>query len=149
MKNILIVDDEEDILFTIKFGLESINKDYKIKTAKDGTECLKILNKEIPDLILLDIMMPNMNGWQVLDIILDRKQKLTKLIKLGMEISQLSDLDIILENPKWRNIPVFIITGMGTDDFKEQAKALGITYIEKPFTVDVLKDKIENYFHEK
>jgi CheY-like chemotaxis protein len=123
MKNILIVDDEEDILFTIKFGLESINKDYKIKTAKDGTECLKILKKEIPDLILLDIMMPNMNGWQV--------------------------LDIILENPKWRNIPVFIITGMGTDDFKEQAKELGITYIEKPFTVDVLKDKIENYFQEK
>ena len=123
MKNILIVDDEEDILFTIKCGLETINKEYKIKTAKNGTECFELLKKETPDLILLDLMMPNMDGWQV--------------------------LDIILENPNWRDIPVFIITGIGTDKFKEQAKELGITYIEKPFTVEVLKNKIDNYLSEK
>ena len=70
MKNILVVDDEEDILFSIKYGFEKFKQDFNIKTAKDGKECLNLLNKEIPDLILLDLMMPNMNGWQVLDIIL-------------------------------------------------------------------------------
>jgi putative two-component system response regulator len=121
--NILVVDDEEDILFTIKYGLEKIDKNYKIQTVKNGEECLKVLNKEIPDLILLDLMMPNMTGWQV--------------------------LDIILGNPSWRNIPVFIISGAGNTEFKEQAEDLGIPYIEKPFTVDLLKDRIDNYFMER
>ena len=120
MKNILIVDDEEDILFTIKYGFEEFKQEYNINTAKNGQECLKILKKEIPNLILLDLMMPNMNGWGV--------------------------LDIILGNPKWRNIPVFIITGAGSIEFQKQAEELGITYIEKPFTIDLLKDKIDNYF---
>ena len=123
MKNILVVDDEEDILFTIKYGFEKFNNEYKIITAKNGSECLNLLKEEIPNLILLDLMMPNMNGWEV--------------------------LHIILENPKWRDIPVFIITGAGKTEFKEEAEALGITYIEKPFTIDILKDKIDNYFIEK
>ena len=118
--NILVVDDEEDILFTIKYGLEKIDKNYKIKTVTNGEECLRALNEGIPDLILLDLMMPDMNGWQV--------------------------LDIILGNTKWRNIPIFIISGAGNTEFKEQAENLGIPYIEKPFNIDELKDKIDNFF---
>jgi CheY-like chemotaxis protein len=120
MMEILVVDDEKDILFTIKYGLEKIDKNYKIKTVSNGDECLKALNEGIPDLILLDLMMPNMNGWQM--------------------------LDIILGNPKWRNIPVFIISGAGNNEFKEQAEDLGIPYIEKPFSIDLLKNRIDNYF---
>jgi CheY-like chemotaxis protein len=123
MIDILVVDDEEDILFTIKYGLEKIDKNYKIKTVSNGDECLKALKEGVPDLILLDLMMPNMNGWQV--------------------------LDIILSNSKWRNIPVFIISGAGNNEFKEQAEALGIPLIEKPFTIDLLKDRIDNFFMNK
>jgi putative two-component system response regulator len=123
MKNILVVDDEDDILFTIKYGLEKINKEYKIKTVKNGSECINILNENTPDLILLDLMMSNMNGWQVLDIILGK--------------------------PEWRNIPVFIITGAGNDEFKEQAEDLGITYIEKPFNLNLLEEKIDELFNTK
>jgi CheY-like chemotaxis protein len=118
--NILVVDDEEDILFTIKYGLEKIDRNYNIKTVTNGEECLKALKEGVPDLILLDLMMPNMNGWQV--------------------------IDIILGNPKWRNIPVFIISGAGNTEFKEQAESLGIPYIEKPFKIDLLKNTIYNYF---
>ena len=123
MKNILVVDDEEDIRFTIKYGLEKINKEYKIKTAKNGSECINILNENTPDLILLDLMMPNMNGWQILDVILGK--------------------------PEWRNIPVFIITGAGSNEFKEQAEDLGITYIEKPFDINLLDEKIDQLFNTK
>ena len=122
MINILAVDDEEDILYTIKYGFEKFD-DFKINTAKNGEECLNILEHNIPDLILLDIMMPKMNGWQV--------------------------LDIILGNPKWRNIPVFFITGAGNSEFKKHAEELGITYIEKPFTIEDLKKEIDAYFMNK
>jgi putative two-component system response regulator len=118
MIKILIVDDDEDILVTIKYGLENINNEYKIKTAKNGSECLSLLNEEIPDLILLDLMMPNMNGWQILEIILGK--------------------------PKWRDIPVFIITGASNHEFKKQAENLGITYIEKPFDMDMVDGLITN-----
>ena len=58
MKKILVVDDEPDVRETVKIILEQ--KGYKVYTAADGDECIKKLNKETPDLILLDIMMPGM-----------------------------------------------------------------------------------------
>jgi len=123
MKKILVVDDEEDVLISVKQGLEYRNTEYKIQIAKDGKKCLNILTKEIPDLILLDLLMPNMNGWQV--------------------------LDIMRGNLKWRDIPIFIITAAEKPEFKKSAEELGITYIEKPFTIDELKVKIDNFFNEQ
>jgi len=123
MKKILVVDDEEDVLFSVKNGLEHRSDEYKIQTATDGEKCLHILTKEIPDLILLDLMMPNMNGWQA--------------------------LDTIRGNLKWRHIPIFIITAVEDSEFKNSAEELGITYIEKPFTIDDLKAKIDNFFNKQ
>jgi putative two-component system response regulator len=123
MKKILIVDDEEDFLFSVKNGLEYITDEYKIQTANNGEKCLNILNKETPDLILLDLMMPNMNGWQV--------------------------LDTIRGNLKWRDIPIFLITATENPEFKKTAEELGITYIEKPFTNYWLKEKIDNFFNKQ
>ena len=123
MKKILVVDDDEDVLFSVKNGLENNSDKYAIQTAKDGKKCLNILTKEIPDLILLDLMMPNMNGWQT--------------------------LDIIRGNLKWRDIPIFIITAVEDPEFKNSVEELGITYIEKPFTIDELKGKIDNFFNEQ
>jgi CheY-like chemotaxis protein len=123
MKKILVVDDEEEILFSIKTGLESKSNEYKIQTATDGKKCLDLLNEETPDLILLDLLMPNMNGWQV--------------------------LDTIQGNREWRDIPIFIITAVLDPVFKKSIENLGIIHIEKPFTIDDLKDKIDNYFNEE
>ncbi len=63
-KKILIVDDEKDILDLLEFNLEA--EGYKIVLAKDGEEALEKAKKKSPDLILLDIMLPKKDGWEVL-----------------------------------------------------------------------------------
>ena len=118
--NILIVDDEDDVLFSLKQGLEAMNHDYMIRLARDGKECLTCMKEQLPDLILLDLMMPNMNGWQV--------------------------LDIIQGNNQWRNIPIFIITSVHDLEFKRTVENLGIVYIEKPLSIDLIMDHINAYF---
>ncbi|HLF17302.1 MAG TPA: response regulator [Candidatus Omnitrophota bacterium] len=62
MPKILIVDDERISLALVKFGLKA--EDYEVITARDGEEGLKKVKKEKPDLIVLDIMMPNINGYE-------------------------------------------------------------------------------------
>ena len=57
---VLVVDDEEDIVELLKYNLEK--EGYSVKTALDGKEAVKISKKYIPNLILLDIMMPKMDG---------------------------------------------------------------------------------------
>ena len=123
MRKILVVDDEEDILFSVKYGLENSSDNYEIYTANDGIKCLDVINRDIPDLILLDLMMPNMNGWKV--------------------------LDKIQENPIWRDIPIFIVTAAVDPEFRIYADELGITYIEKPFDIKFLKNRIDNFFDKK
>ena len=69
MKKIMIVDDEKDQIFSVKTGFETAypNK-YEIIGAESGKKCFQLLEKKvIPDIILLDIMMPTMNGWEVFD----------------------------------------------------------------------------------
>jgi DNA-binding response OmpR family regulator len=62
-KKILIVDDEEDILYLLRKFLEDEN--YEVIEAKGGPQCLTMVEKENPDLIILDILMPDLNGWEV------------------------------------------------------------------------------------
>ena len=64
MPSILIVDDDPDILDGILLILESQN--YKLRTARDGVSCLEMLQEEIPDLLILDLLMPRMDGWGVI-----------------------------------------------------------------------------------
>jgi len=66
MKKIMIVDDEPDLIFSIKCALENFSEEYKVIGAESGRECFDLLkNGQMPDLIILDIMMPEMNGWDV------------------------------------------------------------------------------------
>ena len=116
-KQIMVVDDDLSLTKTIKFILED-SKDYNVISANSGFECLqKLRNNEIPDLILLDIMMPEMNGWQV--------------------------FEKIKENDDWKDIPIIILTAR-TDDLAEEAgRILGNDYIEKPFEIEVLISRID------
>lgn len=61
--NILIVDDEEDIVEMIRYNLEK--EGFSVSTAKDGKEAIEVAEKQIPDIIILDIMMPEMDGVEV------------------------------------------------------------------------------------
>ena len=117
----MIVDDEPDVIYTIKQGLEKLNPNYNVVGAESGKKCLDFLeNNQIPDLILLDIMMPVMSGWEV--------------------------LNRLREKAKWRNIPVVFLSAK-TDTF---SKTFGITvamdYIEKPFEIVDVKNRIEKVF---
>ena len=64
MKKILIVDDEPNIVMTLEYAFKK--KDFEVYIARDGGEALQILEKNIPDVVLLDIMMPNVDGYQTL-----------------------------------------------------------------------------------
>jgi two-component system alkaline phosphatase synthesis response regulator PhoP len=105
---ILIVDDEDHIRELIKFNLE--NNGYKIIEAADGVEALKLAKKETPELILLDVMLPGMDGYDV-----------CKEIRKNNEIS---------------NTPIIMITAKGEELDKILGLELGADdYITKPFSV--------------
>jgi two-component system, OmpR family, response regulator VicR len=118
MKKIMIVDDEPDIIFSIKYGLENFSEEYKVIGAESGRECFELLkNGQMPDLILLDVMMPEMNGWDVF----------TKL----------------KEKPEWREIPVVFLTAKTDPYSKGFGKMAATDYIEKPFDASDLKERID------
>ena len=117
MKKIMVVDDEEDQLFTIKKTLEYAEKEYEVITLNNGNNCLQYLkNNEKPDLILLDIMMPEMTGWEL--------------------------YDKIKENDDWRDIPVVFLTARTDETAEKAGKFFGEDYIEKPFDSEDLIKRI-------
>ncbi|OQX56163.1 MAG: hypothetical protein B5M53_02890 [Candidatus Cloacimonas sp. 4484_209] len=121
MKKILVVDDEQDILELISIILSE--KDTVVYKAKDGLTAIDIARKEKPDLILLDVMMPEMDGWEVL-----------KILKID-EIA--------------KDIPVVILTCKT----ETKDKVLGIQegavdYITKPFDPDYLHRRINEIIKE-
>ena len=116
-KKILIVDDNPDVIFSVKNGLESISDEYQIIGVGSGKECLDLLETETPDLILLDIMMPDMSGWKT--------------------------FDKIKENEAWRNIPIVFLTARTDRVAKNAGGFLGEDYIEKPFEITDLKERID------
>jgi len=68
MRKILIVDDEEDVLFSLKSSLER-QKDYRVAIARDGEEAWEILKSVPQDLVVLDLAMPKMGGEKLLQLI--------------------------------------------------------------------------------
>jgi CheY-like chemotaxis protein len=113
LKKIIVVDDEPDVIYSIKEGL---GNDFEIIEANSGKQLFKKLESKIPDLILLDIMMPEMNGWQVL-----------KKLK---------------ENESLKNIPVIIISARKDKTAKNAGCFYAEEYIEKPFSINDIKESI-------
>ena len=114
---ILIVDDEIDTLLPLKKSLEV--EDYLVLGASNGFEALELAKTNIPDLILLDIMMPGMDGYEV--------------------CAQLK------KDPVTRNIPVIMLTAK--DAVREKVKGLDIgadDYVTKPFNLNELKARIKS-----
>jgi two-component system alkaline phosphatase synthesis response regulator PhoP len=121
-KRILVVDDEPDIAFTIEFTLKDY--DCEIIHVKNGEQCLETLrNNQIPDLILLDIMMPGMSGLEV-----NKKLK---------------------ENPLWGKIPVVFLTARIDNTAEIPESFNGEDYIEKPYDPEDLKKRIERVLNKK
>ena len=119
-KKIMIVDDDPDIITSIKVGLNVLTNKYEITSANTGKECIdKLKNEDIenPDLIVLDIMMPDISGWDI--------------------------LDIIKNNRIWKEIPIVFITALDDEETIEKGIKTNSYCIRKPFRIEELKETIE------
>ncbi|MDP4088163.1 MAG: response regulator transcription factor [Bacillota bacterium] len=115
-EKILVVDDEDNILELMRFNLE--NKGYKVLTAQNGLEAVRIAKTEIPQLVLLDLMLPGMDGYDV-----------CKEIRRDNNIS---------------NMPIMMITAKGEELDKILGLELGADdYITKPFSIRELMARVK------
>jgi DNA-binding response OmpR family regulator len=126
---ILVVDDDPDILDAVAMILES--QDYQVVTARDGIEGLATLKAENPDLMILDLMMPKMDGFAVC------KE---------------------LQDPRWskfKNIPILILTSVREEASRrryelETGLELDVDdYVEKPMSPDVLLARVSTLINKK
>lgn len=107
---ILIVDDDVEIIESVRYALEG--EGYEVVIARDGNQGLALAERESPDLIILDMMMPKRSGFLVLE----------KLRRMSDEM-----------------VPVIMITGNEGSRHKAYAELLGVSeYIRKPFQMDKL-----------
>jgi len=106
MKRVLVVDDQKDNVFVLRDRLQ--REGYEILTAYDGDTCIKIAKTEMPDIILLDVMMPGMSGFEV--------------------------CKILSSSPATKLIPILLVTALTeADDLKEGFQVGAFDYIKKPF----------------
>lgn len=109
--SVLVVDDEPQVAWVLRFSLE--HEGYRTYTASNGVEALEELAKHQPTLMVLDLMMPEMDGWAVL-------KEMTKL-------------------PSAQRPRVVIVSALTGPDDKEKATALGAdAFVPKPFDVEEL-----------
>jgi len=110
-RRVLVVDDEPQVVWVLRFGLES--EGYDVATARNGIEALEQVAVHHPELMVLDVMMPKMDGWTVL----------RELAKLPVQ-----------ERPR-----VVMVTALASLDDRAKAAELGAdAYVPKPFDVDEL-----------
>ena len=117
-KKILIVDDEQDIVETLKFMLEA--QGYECCCAYDGEVGLNMAKEIIPDIMILDVMMPKINGY-----------KISRLLKY---------------DNKYKDIPIIMVTARSQEDDKIIGQETGVNeYITKPFELDEVIAKVKEY----
>ena len=117
-KKILVVDDEPDILKVVTFRVKKM--EYEVVTATNGQEALDLIQKEEPDLILLDIRLPVMNGYEV--------------------------CQRVKTNEKLKHIPIIFLTASSASKIAEKVKEFNADdYLIKPFDFEELLKKIKNF----
>jgi len=112
---VLVVDDDPDVVEAVGVVLE--DDGYRVETATDGPAALKSVLEAPPDLIVLDVRMPRLNGWEFCEIV--RRQSHT------------------------RDVPVLFLTGRG--EMRDQITAMqvgGSGHLRKPFRIEDLRDKV-------
>lgn len=118
-KRVLAVDDNEDILELIQISLEA---DYDVITLSDPVDLYEVMDLFEPDLLILDVMMPHINGFQL--------------------------LEMLRKNPGTKELPVIILSAKTSAGEIKHGYRLGATmYLTKPFQPDRLKKNVETQFN--
>lgn len=109
--SILIADDEPNIVLSLEFVLQEAG--YRVRVARDGQEALDALAAELPDLLLLDVMLPRVSGFDV--------------------------CQRVRANAQWRNLRVVMLSAKGREVEVQKGMALGAdAYVTKPFAIKEL-----------
>ena len=115
-QSVLVVDDEPSILLALEFMMK--NAGFEVRTARDGEEALKALAATKPDLLLLDVMMPPPDGYDV--------------------------CQRVRADPRWKDIKIIMLTARGRDVERERGLALGAdAYVTKPFSTRDLVEQVK------
>ncbi len=118
-RTILVVDDEPNILLSLEFIMKQAG--FEVRVARDGNEAIEAFEASIPDLVLLDVMMPNRDGYDV--------------------------CQTIRANPAWQDVHIIMLTAKGRDIEREKGMALGADdYITKPFSTRQVIARVEQFF---
>ncbi len=116
MKKILIVDDEPNILMTLEYTFKK--KNFLVFIARDGEEALELLKTEQPNIILLDIMMPKVDGF--------------------------ATLEVIKKDEKLKNCKVIFLSAKNKESDIKKGLSLGAdAFMTKPFSIKKLVEKVE------
>lgn len=112
-KRILLVEDEKNIILGVRTCLDAVG--YNVEVAENGAIALEAIQKRKPDLILLDLVMPKFDGFEV--------------------------LDSLKSNPETKDIPVIVLTARAGEEDRQRAMELGAeSYMTKPFRPQELWD---------
>jgi len=118
-RKVLIADDEPNIVLSLEFLMKQAG--YEVRTVTNGEAALEAINSDVPDLVLLDVMMPRKDGYEV--------------------------CETIKANPDWSELKIIMLTARGRDIEREKGMALGADdYVTKPFSTQELVDKVEAIF---
>ena len=114
--SVLVVDDEKSNLMVLG---NILSPDYTVYMTKSGSSAIEMAEKYLPDLILLDVIMPDVNGFDVIETL--KKSEIT------------------------RKIPVIFITGLESVEDEEKGLDLGAAdFIHKPFRTSIVKSRVRN-----
>jgi DNA-binding response OmpR family regulator len=121
MRNrVLIADDEPNIVTALEYLLR--RNGYEVSIARNGEEALKRIERDLPDLVLLDVMMPLVSGYDVCRAVRERED--------------------------WKHIKIVVLTAKGREADTKKGLALGADlYITKPFSTRELVSRIDGLLH--
>ena len=115
-RSVLVVDDEPNIVRSLEFLMGQAG--YRVRVVHDGEQALQAVQEQRPDLILLDLMIPKRNGYEV--------------------------CQAIRENPDWQDIHIIMLTAKGQEAEREKGIELGANdYVTKPFSTRALVKKVK------
>lgn len=123
-KKILIVDDEVHVRMLLEQTLEELEDDYNVEiiSSADGLEALDLIRKEIPDLVFLDVMMPQMNGYEV--------------------------CRAVSAEPGLEQVKIILLTAKGQEIDRKQGMELGaFKYMTKPFDPDEILEMSKRFLN--